>query len=274
MTRSSRMQSTDVIMHLKAASRKPTEFWQRRIHGRKHLPRSSSFLRLEICYGRRCWTSLQTTAGEWRNPSTHDHTMDFDEDEALLAIVSVTVFAIVLCDQIESKIAFNSAAAATPATDLAAPQVASLLDLVTNAVLEFAGNHVDTKGPSRSPAHDYYRLEGELAGYLSANLSVLEGVDVVQNQRMSSREADVVVTKDGKTVIVELKRTSASASVRTIIQRAVTQAAVYLHEHNVVGAVAFVYSARIREYQTEPAAGALADLVRVVAPQADRNRSA
>jgi HJR/Mrr/RecB family endonuclease len=91
---------------------------------------------------------------------------------------------------------------------------------------------------------------------------------------MSSREADVVVTKDGKTVIVELKRTSASASVRTIIQRAVTQAAVYLHEHNVVGAVAFVYSARIREYQTEPAAGALADLVRVVAPQADRNRSA
>jgi hypothetical protein len=142
---------------------------------------------------------------EWRSPSTHDHTLDFDEDEALLAIVSVTVFAIVLCDQIESKIAFNSAAATTAAAVLVAPQVASLLDLVTNAVLEFAVNHVDTEGPSRSPAHDYYRLEGELAGYLSAKLSVLEGVDVVQNQRMSSREADVVVKQDTDSVIVELK---------------------------------------------------------------------
>ena len=26
---------------------------------------------------------------EWRNPSTHDYQLDFDEDEALLAIVSV-----------------------------------------------------------------------------------------------------------------------------------------------------------------------------------------
>jgi hypothetical protein len=33
---------------------------------------------------------------EWRNPSTHDYKLDFDEDEALLAIVSVAVFAIVI----------------------------------------------------------------------------------------------------------------------------------------------------------------------------------
>jgi len=216
---------------------------------------------------------LKNYRREWRNPSTHDYTMDFDEAEALPAIVSVTVFAIVLCDQIETKIAFNSTAAVTHASDLPSFQTASLLDLATQAVLEFASNHVDTEGPSRSPAHDYYRLEGELAGYLSAKLSVLEGVNVVQNQRMSSREADIVVKKDAASVIVELKRTSASASVRTIIQRAVTQAAVYLHEVNVTGAVALVYSANDREYKTEPAEGALAQLVRVVAPQADRKRS-
>jgi len=36
---------------------------------------------------------------EWRNPSTHDYRLDFDEDEALLAIVTVAAFAIVLIDQ-------------------------------------------------------------------------------------------------------------------------------------------------------------------------------
>jgi hypothetical protein len=141
-------------------------------------------------------------------------------------------------------------------------------------VFEFAVSHVDTMGPSRSAAHDYYRLEGELAGYLSAKLSVLEGVEVDQNHRMTSREADIVVKGGSESVIVELKRTSTSASVRMIIQRAVNNAAVYLHEPNVVGAVAFVYSANIREYQIEPASGVLANLVRVVAPQVDRARSA
>jgi hypothetical protein len=210
---------------------------------------------------------------EWRNPSTHDYTMDFDEDEALLAIVSVTVFAIVLCDQIEGKIAFQAAAASTPATDSATTESASLLDLVTNAVQDFALNHVDLAVPLRSPAQDYYRLEGELAGYLSAKLSSIDGIVVTQNQRMSSREADVVVSRNGQAVIVELKRVPASASVPTTIQRAVTQAAFYLHEPNVTGAVAFVYSSNTKEYHVALADGPLAASVRVVAPIRERSRS-
>lgn len=47
---------------------------------------------------------------EWRNPAAHDYTLDFDEDEALIAIVSVTIFAIVLTNQISGKIAFKAAA--------------------------------------------------------------------------------------------------------------------------------------------------------------------
>ena len=51
---------------------------------------------------------------DWRNPSTHDYRLDFDEDEALLAIVSVCAFAIVLIDQIAEKLSFEAAKAATP----------------------------------------------------------------------------------------------------------------------------------------------------------------
>jgi hypothetical protein len=211
---------------------------------------------------------------EWRNPSTHDHTVDFDEDEALLAIVSVTVFAIVLCDQIESKVAFETAAAsaAVSATDVTAP-LESLLELVARIVMEFGANHIDSDSPSGSPVHDYYRLEGELAGYLSANLSSVNGIEVIQNPRMFSREADIAISKNGESVIVELKRTSRSIGLRAVIERAITQAAVYLHEPNVIGAVAFVYSNTERVYKIEPSAGALAELVRVIAP-AERSRHA
>jgi Mandelate racemase / muconate lactonizing enzyme, N-terminal domain len=96
---------------------------------------------------------------------------------------------------LDAKRAYRSVAELAGLGAVPPLMTAFTLELVANAVLEFAVNHVDTKGPSRSPAHDYYRLEGELAGHLSGKLSVLEGVDVIQNQRMSSREADVVVRR-------------------------------------------------------------------------------
>jgi len=43
---------------------------------------------------------------EWRNPSTHDYKLDFDEDEAFLAIVSVSAFVKVLVDQIIEALAY------------------------------------------------------------------------------------------------------------------------------------------------------------------------
>src|SRR6266478_6573129 len=50
---------------------------------------------------------------EWRNPSTHDYKLKFDEDEALLAIVTVSAFAIVLMDQIAEQLSFYQTRAAT-----------------------------------------------------------------------------------------------------------------------------------------------------------------
>jgi hypothetical protein len=52
---------------------------------------------------------------DYRNPSTHDYKLDFDSDEALLAIVSVCAFSKLLADQIGFKLASNEASdAATP----------------------------------------------------------------------------------------------------------------------------------------------------------------
>ena len=49
---------------------------------------------------------------EWRNPSTHDYKLDFNESEAFLAIVSVTAFSCLLLDEITQKIAHDKELAA------------------------------------------------------------------------------------------------------------------------------------------------------------------
>jgi hypothetical protein len=42
---------------------------------------------------------------EWRNPSAHEHDLEFDQSEAFLAITSVAAFACVLIDQMSEKVA-------------------------------------------------------------------------------------------------------------------------------------------------------------------------
>jgi hypothetical protein len=50
---------------------------------------------------------------QWRNPATHDHKLLFSEEEALLAIMSVSAFAVVLLDQIVETISFKRQRAVT-----------------------------------------------------------------------------------------------------------------------------------------------------------------
>ncbi|MEA3008914.1 MAG: hypothetical protein QOJ91_606 [Sphingomonadales bacterium] len=59
----------------------------------------------------RVLTQLTRYRQDYRNPSTHDYKLDFDEDEALLAIVSVCAFAKLLINQIKSKLASEAAQA-------------------------------------------------------------------------------------------------------------------------------------------------------------------
>ncbi|WP_186130196.1 hypothetical protein [Burkholderia gladioli] len=44
---------------------------------------------------------------EWRNPSTHDYKLDFNDSEAFLAIVSVTAFSCLLLDEIAQRLAHD-----------------------------------------------------------------------------------------------------------------------------------------------------------------------
>lgn len=100
---------------------------------------------------------------DYRNPSTHDHKLDFNEDEALLAIVSVCAFAKLLIDQISEQLAFNAAASVPPtkseaATDLGDKE--TFLSVVTSTALDYTN--------SVTPGLNYSEFEGGLAGRLTA----------------------------------------------------------------------------------------------------------
>src|SRR4030095_14112291 len=75
---------------------------------------------------------------EWRNPSTHDYRLDFDEDEALLAIVTVSAFAIVLIDQITERISFEQAKIIASEQPTSPNVTQSLLEQVATLIEQFA----------------------------------------------------------------------------------------------------------------------------------------
>jgi len=146
---------------------------------------------------------------EWRNPSTHDYKLDFDEDEALLAIASVCAFAIVLLDQITEKLNFDRAKAAAPPTSDSKDVTKPLAEAVAEAVLGF--RYRPTAGGTVGPAREV-ELVGALAGHLE---TVVSGTKIQSEARLSrdrAERADLLVERDGERVILEVKRRRFSQS--------------------------------------------------------------
>jgi len=198
--------------------------------------------------------------------------LDFDEDEALLAIVSVTVFAIVLCDQIDSKIAFDAAAANAGKSSEPVSLGGSLLDQVADKLAVFAKIHIEGENTGQSAPHDYYRLEGALAGYLTTKFSNVEGISVTQHALMSGYEADIVVSNGSEKIVIELTRTRLRARVSYLTQRAVAKVSRYLDASDVSGAAVLIYNSTNTEQEYE--IRTLADSIKVVAPPTVQKKSA
>jgi HEPN domain-containing protein len=141
---------------------------------------------------------------EWRNPSTHDYMLDFDENEALLAIVSVTVFAAALCGQINARLAAEEAKNTSPIESRPVAAAAPLAAEIANRLLTFASAYREDQNwsPSTAVAH----LEGSLAGYLGAEFAATPEIEVHLAYRARGREADVAIRRGEELIAVEVKR--------------------------------------------------------------------
>jgi hypothetical protein len=145
---------------------------------------------------------------EWRNPSTHDYNLDFDEDEAFLAIVSVSAFSKMLIDQIAERLAFvlvrdDVASQGAPEELRASNQ--PLIDEITDVILKFLGDYAPTRLPYDAQTETQFL--GALSGYLSTvdpRLSI--STNHVTKKAERALEFDMLVSRDDESLIVELKR--------------------------------------------------------------------
>lgn len=158
----------------------------------------------------RVLSQFTTYRRQWRNPSTHDYKLEFDQSEALLAIVTVAAFASMVLDQIAEKISFDQSQAEsasqreTVAAKLEELGGESLQVRVTALLKEFCLRHLP-QSPDGTPLPEA-QLVGALHGFLA---SVAPDLAVQAEYKLSDERpfrADLVIKRNHERVLIELKR--------------------------------------------------------------------
>jgi hypothetical protein len=190
---------------------------------------------------------------QWRNPSTHDYKLDFDEDEAFLAIVSVSAFAKLLVDQIAERLSF---VAATRDVEAKAPDkkehhvTERLVDRIIGLFQDFARRYA--QDTSAVPIETEAQLMGALAGFLSSvapDIRFSTGRVFVGTQRPYN--VDMVIEKDADRVLVELKR----GQHRSLLEIGARQLEEYIQAAKAETGILFLYASKALDYEVNSIPG-------------------
>lgn len=172
--------------------------------GKKTTSQIENYLERHKVLKPRVLEQLRRYRREWRNPATHDHTEDFDEGEAFLAIVNIVAFAKVCVDQIAQKKAFDAAQAASPASKANKPtEAADLAEVISLFAEQFFEEEVpllawSTENPP----------EAEIAAAIGGFLSNIPDATVRLERPIGPANrlrADIYVQHDDDVALVELK---------------------------------------------------------------------
>lgn len=156
---------------------------------------------------------LTTYRKEWRNPSAHDYQLDFDENEAFLAIVTVAAVSCLLLDQITEHLAFQKSQASAQASNvrgqLSPTTNLRLIEQAVSVIQQFSATSVP-KQTGKVPFSETYVI-GALHGFFSTVAPALQiEIDKNPNEIVSvnapSLRADLFLSSHGQRVIIEVKR--------------------------------------------------------------------
>ncbi len=181
----------------------------------KKLHQIEEFLESGGLFRKRVSDQFTRYRQDYRNPSTHDYILDFNSDEALLAILSVSAFAKLIVDQIAEKIAFENAKFRFHQADINhyhAPSQDIALGRFIAIELCSRLSKFSTAGITASA------LEGELAGLIASS-----GLTVDINPKQSENlnySWDFFAGNQSETVPVEIRtvRTSSDRNEETADQ--------------------------------------------------------
>lgn len=175
------------------------------------------YLEKESGVRQRIIAQLNRYRQEWRNPSTHDYTLDFDENEAFLAIVNIVAFAKLAIGQIGSMLAFKEAqeASETIGAEMEPKGYKRGLPLAQSAAIGTAVWLADPPTTIRSADHPV--SENAVASSVAGFLSGSEARDIsTELERKISEDppvyADLFLRSGGQTVVAEFKQASAGLS--------------------------------------------------------------
>ena len=184
---------------------------------------------------------LTTYRTEWRNPSTHNYQLDFDEDEAFLAIANVSAFACLLLDQIAEELSFQQAKASAQAVNTT-NQAASWTNLsIVEASAALIQKFSATALPqplSNTPLSEAHFI-GALHGFFSTAAPEMQvEIDKKLSLKDHSR-ADLYVMDRGHGALIEIKRASRMNSSRLNVKSAIDQVEHYMQISGTKDAILF-----------------------------------
>lgn len=147
---------------------------------------------------------------EWRNPSTHDYQLAFSEQEAFLAILSVSAFVSILLDQIIESYARKIeierlSSQAKKLSDDLGELSGDLIEAITTLAIAFSKEKVPALLNANAILHKKV-VVGSLAGFIetvspSVNI-ILEPLLTYGNKKF---RPDLLLQRNGQSVIMEVK---------------------------------------------------------------------
>lgn len=144
---------------------------------------------------------------EWRNPSAHDHKLDFSDSEAFLAIVSVTAFSCLLVDEIALQVARDREEEVVKqlAKNIKNERDFSEGDLFSR-IGEALKSYFTFRPIEELENNSYPQWIGSVSGFLSA---LFPEADVLSEAQIGDGNrkvvADVLVKHGQQSVVVEIK---------------------------------------------------------------------
>ncbi|WP_124919827.1 hypothetical protein [Burkholderia cepacia] len=165
-----------------------------------HFSRSETFRR-------RVLDQFTNYRKEWRNPSTHDYKLDFNDSEAFLAIVSVTAFSCLLLDEITQQLAHDKEVAATreiaeKIREKVSATNGDLLTTVVESLKIYFLRHANEQVQSGTAA----QWLGSVNGFLAA---IIPDATIMADAPLGTGKphitADLLVECGDERVIVEIK---------------------------------------------------------------------
>ena len=148
---------------------------------------------------------------EWRNKSTHDYKLYFSEQEAFLAIVSITAFISILLDQMIEKRAYDKETTEIETGNLKKISIkkgASLVDGTIELLKSFSKTIPKKISGATVPRITEREIMGSLTAYvneLASDIQASPEYSIVGKDGTGRYQADFLFAKEKEKLLIEIK---------------------------------------------------------------------